>query len=569
MNLAYWLNTAWMWSCQREARAFDVATHSVTDTQQAVLRKIISQNAKTEFGRQYDFHSVRSVSDFQQRVPLSTHDAYLGAIEQIAAGQANVLTGEPVELLEPTSGTTRGEKLIPYTAALRSQFQRAIAVWVADVMRQRPALRRGRAYWSISPAWGTKRITSGGIPIGFDDDTAYLGRLERLFLPNLLVMPPEITQLTSIENFRYLTLLHLLAAGDLSLVSIWSPTFLTSLLSQLDSWSDRLSRDLRRGRASQPVTDDTGVSASLLTPRCGVERAEEVGHILRSDDRLPGKLLRLWPQLDLISCWADATAGTYLGGLRELFPHVTVQPKGLLSTEACVSLPLVGRPGAALALRSHFFEFVTVGDAGAGDPVRLADQLEAGQRYEVVVTTGGGLYRYQLRDVVEVVGFAHECPLLTFVGRADLVSDLVGEKLSESHVSRILQQVCLASGFRPRFAMLVPVATPAGYRLYLEADAGRRSQGAEGAILGDVDAGLRQNPHYRYALQLGQLQPLEIRLVAEGHPGLWQTYERVLLARGQKAGEIKPAALDWWTGWCDEFELAIAVSPSPFSPVVE
>ena len=62
----------------------------------------------------------------------------------------------------------------------------------------------------------------------------------------------------------------------------------------------------------------------------------------------------------------------------------------------------------------------------------------------MVVTTGGGLYRYPLRDVVEVVGFVNECPLLRFVGRARRVSDLVGEKLDESHVSRILQQVCRA-----------------------------------------------------------------------------------------------------------------------------
>jgi hypothetical protein len=257
-----------------------------------------------------------------------------------------------------------------------------------------------------------------------------------------------------------------------------------------------------------------------------------------------------------------------------LFPTVTIQPKGLLSTEACVSFPLVGRSGAALALRSHFFEFVDASESASPNSTRLAEQLEVGGRYEVVVTTGGGLYRYQSRDLVEVVGFENECPLLTFVGRADRVSDLVGEKLSESHVSRILQQVCSAHEVTPRFAMLVPVAAPAGYRLYLETDDGRRLKGTEDAILGDVEAGLHQNPHYRYAMQLGQLQPLQLRIADEAHPRLWQTYERVLLARGQKArgpkaGAIKPAALDSWTGWCDAFDRAESVSPSPFCPVVE
>src|SRR6185436_1736085 len=96
------------------------------------------------------------------------------------AGHSNVLTSDKVELLEPTSGTTRrGSKLIPYTRSLRRQFQRAIAAWIWDLMRYRPAARNGRAYWSISPAFGGRRHTLQGVPIGFDDDTAYLGLFER------------------------------------------------------------------------------------------------------------------------------------------------------------------------------------------------------------------------------------------------------------------------------------------------------------------------------------------------------------------------------------------------------
>ena len=60
-------------------------------------------------------------------MPLTTADDYRDDIERIAAGAANVLTAEPVRLLEPTSGTTGGEKLIPYTASLRRQFQWAVA----------------------------------------------------------------------------------------------------------------------------------------------------------------------------------------------------------------------------------------------------------------------------------------------------------------------------------------------------------------------------------------------------------------------------------------------------------
>src|SRR5205085_4734172 len=120
-------------------------------------------------------------------------------------------------------------------------------------------------------------------------------------------------------------------------------------------------------------------------------------------------LRRIWPRLALISCWADAAAGQFLAELRQLFPEVEIQPKGLLATEGFVSFPLTDKPGAALALRCHFFEFEELGGR-----CRLAHELDRGGRYRVVVTTAGGLYRYQLGDEVEVVGFLHQCPLIRF-----------------------------------------------------------------------------------------------------------------------------------------------------------
>jgi hypothetical protein len=171
-------------------------------------------------------------------VPLSSYDDYAAYLDRIAAGASNVLTRERVLLLEPTSGSTGGEKLIPYTAGLRHEFQRGVATWIADLFGQRPAVRQGRAYWSISPAAGSRRRTPGGIPIGFDDDAAYLGTVERLALDRLLIVPAAVARLADPESFQYCTLFHLLAAGDLALMSIWNPTFLTALLTPLHDWAE-------------------------------------------------------------------------------------------------------------------------------------------------------------------------------------------------------------------------------------------------------------------------------------------------------------------------------------------
>ncbi len=563
MNLANALNTTWMWKCRGELRVFRRATSDVAQTQAAVLEEIVSRNRRTTYGVRHGFSNIRTPREFQSRVPLSNYDTYAELIHRIAAGEENLLTRERVRLLEPTSGTTRGEKLIPYTKSLRRQFQRAIAAWIADLMQHRPAVRRGRAYWSISPAFGQAKRTVGGIPVGFDDDTAYLGRLERFAARKLLVVPPAIAKLPEIENFRYCTLLHLLQAEDLSLISIWSPTFLSALLEPVEEWGDRICYDLRNGSLSLPIRANSEVLRQLC-PRAStnIRRANQLESILRSSLSLSEKLRRVWPQLALISCWTDAAAAGYVAEVRKLFPSVEIQPKGLLATEGCVSFPLVGQTGAALALRSHFFEFAEVDDAsnGQAEPKRclLAHELSRGSRYQVILTTAGGLYRYQLHDVVEVVGFEKHCPLLRFLGKADRVSDLVGEKLSEPHVRDVLNRAFSAYGIAPRFSLVVPVAgQPPHYRLYLQGSELVGIPELPCSMESAVQAGLEENPYYHHAVQLRQLSRLEVCILdASSRPG-WLVYERGCLARGQKAGDIKPTALDSRPGWSDEFSQVV------------
>lgn len=538
-----WLNTAWMLGGLPETWAFNRATRHVAATQAELLQQILRANQATAFGQAHHFSRLRNPRDFQQQVPLARYEDFAPFVQRIAAGESNVLTAEPVDLLEPTSGSTGGEKLIPATGGLRRQFQRAVAVWISDLLRHRPGLREGRAYWSISPAFGPPRRTASGLAIGFADDAAYLGPLERFALKRLLVVPSEAARLPELVAFRYLTLLCLLRTADLTLVSIWNPTFLPALLTPLEAWSDRLLVDVARGTANPP----TPLAADLALPfraRPLPRRAAHLRECLGAAAPLAAKLRQTWPRLALISCWTDAAAGLALAGQRALFPTVEIQGKGLLATEGCVTFPLLSQRAPVLALRSHFFEFEPMD----GGNCQLAHELERGSHYRVVLTTAAGLYRYQLRDVVEVAGFWNECPLLRFLGKADRNCDLVGEKLDEAFVREVIERL----GQSPNFCLLVPVlGSPSRYRLYWQ------GEGADAAWLQSaMHAGLERNPHYQYACRLGQLGPLEVVIVPE-RVSAWAIYEAVCRQRGQKMGDIKPAVLDAWPGWAMEFDRAV------------
>ena len=515
-------NALWLGGCLPELARFRRATRCVRREQERILHRLLAANCETEFGRKYGFTSIRSPRDYQQAVPLRTYDDYAPWIDRVADGAANVLTRERVRLLEPTSGSAAAAKLIPYTASLQREFQNGIRGWIADLFLHDRALMGGPAYWSVSPAAQSERRTRGDIPIGFDEDSAYVGGWQRRLVRSVMAAPPELRHVSDVERFRYLTLLSLVGASNLRLISVWNPTFLTLLLQRLPEHGEALIRDLRDRR-----------------------RADEVAAALRAPTAAERHAL-LWPRLALISCWRDAHAAGPAAQLAALFSHARVQGKGLIATEGFVSFPVRGCAGSCLAVRSHFFEFVPVGADGqiCGDTPQLAHELDPGQRYIVVLSTGGGLYRYLLQDIVAVVGHLHQCPLIRFEGRHAHVSDWFGEKLNDAHVGRVLRDAFRSAGISPSFAMLAcdpDLAVPA-YVLYIDAVAG---DGVLAMVADAIESQLRLSFHYDYARRLGQLAPLRVfRAERAG-----ETYLDAAVQAGRRSGDVKPLAVDRGGGW--------------------
>jgi hypothetical protein len=535
-------NALWLTGCLHEAWQFRRATARVADEQQRVLDALVRANTDTEFGRKHGFSTIRSVRQYQDRVPVRSYDDFRPDIERLCDGSPHVLTREPVRLFEPTSGSASATKLIPYTASLQRQFQRGIQAWIADLFLHRPNLMGGPAYWSVSPHLQAPRRAPAGIPIGFEHDAEYVGGWRRRLVQAVMAAPRSISHVRDMDAFLHATLLALIRTPNLRLISVWNPTFLSLLVTRLRSHADALLRDLAsdtRGYAA--------VRAALAAPTPAECHA------------------RLWPRLGLISCWADANAAAPAAELATLFPQAQIQGKGLIATEGFISFPQVDREGAILAIRSHFLEFARVDSAdlpSARSPL-IAHELERGHRYEVILSNAGGLYRYRLGDLVEVVGHINQCPLIRFVGRHRYVSDWFGEKLNEAHVASVLRDALESIGMSASFAMLAcdsKLARPA-YVLYIDT---RHSAESLECLGRAIDAALRRNFHYDYARMVGQLAPIRV-FRAEGAAA---TYLKTGVDAGQQAGDIKPLALDRRDGWSQKFRGEfVAINGSSREPV--
>ena len=502
-------NVSWFAASLPEYSRFNRDAANIKAAQQAKLKRYLEINAHTAFGRQHDFAGIQNFEDYARRVPIRSYDEFEPWITKIADGEERVLTADPVRLFEPTSGSSGPSKLIPFTDSLQSEIRQAVAAWSSSNFLTYPGLLPGRAYWSITPQISDIERETTAVPIGFDEDSAYLGGLTEKLINKTLATDPRLKQVRDIERFWEMTLLMLLRCRDLRIISVWHPSFLSLLIERLrKNWQHLL----------QELAGEDSRRAGELGA-CGA-----------------GDLGKIWPELRVISCWADAHAATSIPGIRRLFPNVVIQPKGLMATEGVVTVPVgVQHP---LAVRSHVYEFLDDNDNA------LAPwQLQKGEEYSVVLTTGGGLYRYRIGDKVMVDGFYREVPSLRFLGRENRVSDHFGEKLSEAFVGDVIVRMSAENGLSPEFAMLAlddDRPLPA-YVLYLQ---------AEGAISDRLEQHLERelcaNPHYELCVRLGQLGPARVEAI-KGNG--FDIYSARLSAMGMKLGDIKPTPLSLHCGW--------------------
>ncbi len=499
----YLINTLCCQLYRAEYKRFMSVT-SVHELQETRLKEILKKNEDTAYARKYGFKNIDNIKEYQQRVPLSDYEGYRPYIEQITQREENQLTMERIITLEPTSGSTKAAKLIPYTKSLKREFQMGIKPWLYDLYTSYPEIRWGKSYWSITPATGKREYTISGIPVGFEEDSEYFGGIEKYLMNRIFACPRDIGKETDMDRFYTKTIVELLRTKELTLVSVWNPTYLLLLLDYLEAHKDRILDELspRRRREIRQATYDKAYD-------------------------------KIWPRLRVISCWCDAHAATYADSVRRLFPRCIIQPKGLLSTESFVSFPLNGEEGAILSVCSHFFEFIETNT----NKIHLANELETEGEYEVVVTTGGGFYRYRTYDIVKVVGWRKGLPLLIFKGKNDRISDRFGEKLHEVFVRETIERLITET----EFYMLAPQNDR--YILYIKSD--RLPSGKE------ADDGLRESFHYDYCRRLGQLKELQI-FVLTGDPK--KEYIQGCMAMGQKLGDIKPAWLSLREDWDRYFQ---------------
>jgi hypothetical protein len=367
------------------------------ETQQETLLKIISAAASTEWGRQYDYHSIRSVKDYQSRVPVRSYEEYLPYIERLLRGESNLTWPGDIRWFAKSSGTTSSKsKFIPITNE---------SLWECHYRAAKDILA---LYALTNP--GTKVFSGKALTLGGSN---------------------KINQLNNKSIY-----------GDLSAVLIWNSPFYAELIrtprqkiALIEDFEEKLHL-ITRATVHQNVTSFSGVPSWYLTL---------IKHVLAFTGK--SNLLEVWPDLEVF----------FHGGI-SFIPYREIYKK-LIPGDQMHYMETYNASEGFFGIQNDplrydmllmldygiFYEFIPFDSLDSGSPrAYTLWEVEKGVNYAMIISTNGGLWRYMIGDTIV---FTDTDPYkFRISGRTRHFINAFGEEVIIENADKALETACMGTG---------------------------------------------------------------------------------------------------------------------------
>ena len=527
-------------------RRFIEATKNPEGAQETLLKRILSANAETLFAQRHHLAQVRNIEDFRKAVPAQGYEDLRSLIERQELTREPCLTVEQPVYYHRTSGTLGAPKNIPVTQSGLKAFRRHQQI-SSYVQLTGTEIFRGRVFAIMGQE--IEGYMAGGTPFGSASGLLYANQSR--FVRSRYVLPMALSDIDDYEQ-RYLAMaIYGLADRSVSCVATANPSTLIRLLSIINDNLDRITAAIASGRLPEQVSGLAPGARPLRPDRGRARQLEEA----RKRKALLG-FGDIWPQLRGVVTWTSGSCAVPLHQLEGLLPETTqIVELGYLASELRGTVNIDVRRGLCLpTLQDNLFEFVERADWEAGSQTFLSlHELDEGGEYYVFVTTPDGLYRYDMNDILRVTGKMNATPALAFVQKGKGVTNITGEKLSESQVLAAVMQVGKEQNLQAKFFVMLADHEDARYTLYLE----RHEPGgpADAGLSAALDRNLRAlNIEYDAKRESGRLRPLNLRSL---QPGAGDLYRRACVAAGQRDAQFKVQHLQYAHECTFDFESAV------------
>ena len=292
--------------------------------QEIFLKERMQRDAKTVYGKQHDFSSIKCLEDLRKKHPLTSYAHYEEYVQRMADGEKDVLICEKVERFGITSGTTGKGKLIPLPNSRFGKFRRELeTMWRgAIVQRIGFGLLQKAIINYVNPK--QTKTASGDVVGPFSSFTMFADNMKRVISP-ILSAPWEVLSISTEHEAQYMVLLFGLRDAN---IGLWFGPFSSQVhkaMSRLEKHWQQLVHDIQTGT----IDKDLKITAEAreacmkeLTPE--PERAEELKR--EFEKGFDGIMRRVWPHLIFIwgintSNYTEKLRNEYANGKNYIISH--------------------------------------------------------------------------------------------------------------------------------------------------------------------------------------------------------------------------------------------------------
>ena len=365
------------WYFKQRHQDIQMMASRALDSQDIWFEYLLDKGKQTAYGEFVGFKNIRDYTQWKETVPVANYEDLKPWIERTMAGEQGLLWPEEITWFAKSSGTTGNTaKFIPisYESLECNHFKGTkdiLTLFCAE--NPESEMFQGKAL-----------LIGGSHKINQLNTRGYYGDLSAVLINHMPVW----------ANFK--------STPDLN-------------ISLMDNWEEKV-ESMAQATIHEDVTSISGVPTWTLV-------------LFKRILEITGKnhMHEVWPNLELF-----IHGGVSFTPYREQFNQLLPDPKMRYvetynASEGFFGVQFTSESSDILLVTDHgvFYEFYPV-NKGPSAAVQLSD-VKPGVNYAVLITTTGGLWRYNLGDTIQFTGTNPH--LFKISGRTKLYINAFGEEL--------------------------------------------------------------------------------------------------------------------------------------------
>ncbi len=363
------------------------------DVQNELFLNLIDKAKNTEWGKKYDYKSIKNYQDYINRLPLQDYESLKDQIIRIKHGEQNVLWPTDIKWFAKSSGTVTGKsKFIPVSKeSLIDCHYKGGKDLLAIYHNNHPDTKL---------ILGRVLVVGGSSAINSFSNNSYYGDLSAIIMKNF----PMWVEQRRIPKMS---------------------------IAIMDNWEEKIER-MAISTAKENVSNISGVPSWTLV------LLKRILEINKTDN-----ILDIWPNLELFM-----HGGVNFSPYKEQFKKIINGTQlnyyeNYNATEGFFGLQDQSGVEEMLLMLDYgiFYEFIEKSEINEPTPKTITiENVELNKNYAVVISTNAGLWRYIIGDTVK---FTTLNPYrIKVTGRINHFINAFGEELIIENAERALSEAC-------------------------------------------------------------------------------------------------------------------------------